>query len=220
MKFLNFYCVKNQATKDSPTEDFKRYVELRDSSKAFYIYKGCTRKWMNVRDDERKESGLSVWWPITNDPDFISALDDAAVGMTPNNISCILHYSVENGPRMLWMGDLETDFMEKIVDKVDIKKVDILFAPHHGRTSGKVPKEWLERLDPGLIIIGEAPSEYLHYYAGYNIMTQNSAGDILFETDTGKVNIYVGDNAYQVDFLADDNLDHSHGLYYVGSLYV
>ncbi len=175
---------------------------------------------MNLSDEERKTSGLNVLWPRTSDPDFQSALDDAAAGMTPNNISPIVRYSVENGPSMIWMGDLETDFMEKIADKVEITKTNILFAPHHGRISGKVPRDWLERLNPDLVVIGEAPSEYLDYYRGYNIITQNSAGDVLFETDGGKVHIYVEDANYYVDYLADDGLDHSHGLYYVGSLYV
>ncbi len=216
----NFYCVKNQATKPEPTPDFDRYVELRDGTKAFYMYKGVSRRWMNEKSEERGSSGLTCLWPVTSDPDFQSALADAAAGLSPNNISPIIRYKVEAGPSMIWMGDLETDYMEKIADKVSISKVNVLFAPHHGRTSGKVPHAWLERLNPDLIVIGEAPSEYLDYYRGYNIITQNSAGDVLFETAANKVDVYVGDAAYYVDFLADDELDHSHGLYYVGSIYV
>lgn len=220
LKLVNFYCVKNGAAKECPTVDFMRYVALRDSSKAYYIFKGCQRRWMNQGDEERKTSGIHVLWPDTADADFKSALADAAAGMTPNNISPIIRYSVEDGPSMIWMGDLETDFMEKIADKVNIAKTNILFAPHHGRTSGKVPEVWLKKLNPDLVVIGEAPSEYLDYYRGYNIITQNSAGDVLFETATGRVHIYVGDAAYSVDYLVDDGLDHTHGLYYIGSLYV
>lgn len=216
----NFYCVANQAIKEYPTDDFMRYVELRDSSKAYYIHKGCSRRWMNESSEERGSSGINILWPDTSDPDFQSALEDAAAGMTPNNISPIIRYSVQNGPSMIWMGDLETDFMEKIADKVNITKTNILFAPHHGRTSGKVPDIWLKELDPDLVVIGEAPSEYLDYYRGYNIITQNSSGDVLFEAATGKAHIYVGDHTYNVDYLNDDGLDHRDGLYYLGSLYV
>jgi beta-lactamase superfamily II metal-dependent hydrolase len=215
---VNFYCVKNNAVKQTPTTDFERYCELRDSDKAFYLQRGCKRRWMNQADDKRGSAGLDILWPITSDPDFQSALADAAAGMTPNNISCILKYSLEDGATMLWMGDLETDFMEKIVDRVEFPKADVLFAPHHGRTSGKVPMDWLKAMNPSLVVIGEAPSEYLHYYADYNTLTQNSAGDVLFDCVTGKIHIYVGDNAYQVDYLHDEGLDHSHGLYYIGSL--
>lgn len=219
LRLLNFYCVKNAATKDTDTADFKRYRELRDHpSKSFYLFKGCHRRWMNDSDAERQCAGLNVLWPDTVDPNYVSALQDAAEGLPPNNISIILSYSLNESVTMVWMGDLETDFMEKIADKVAIPKVDILFAPHHGRDSGKVPKEWLTKMDPGLIVIGEAPSEYLHYYDGYNTMTQNSCGDILFDCEHGSVHIFVSDNAYEVDFLADEGLDHSHGLYYVGTL--
>jgi len=103
---------------------------------------------------------------------------------------------------------------------VAIPKVDILFAPHHGRASGKVPTEWLKQMNPQLVVIGEAPSEYLDYYSGYDIITQSSCGDILFDATGNKVHIYVGDNAYFADFLANEGYDHSHGLYYIGSLTV
>lgn len=52
--FQNFYCVKNEATKEDETEDFQEYCTLRDSGKAFFISKGCSRKWMNIKDDERE----------------------------------------------------------------------------------------------------------------------------------------------------------------------
>jgi hypothetical protein len=215
---VNFYCVENSATKVDETDDFLRYRELRDSSKAFNIHKGVTRRWMNKDGDGRGSSGINVLWPDVNDVDFISALADAAAGMSPNNISPIIKYSLNGGVSMLWMGDLETDFMEKIEGKVEVPKIDVLFAPHHGRTSGKVPKEWLKRMDPQMIVIGEAPAEYLHYYSGYNVITQNSCGDILFDNVGGKTHVYVGDATYSVDYLADDGFGVKDGLYYIGSL--
>ena len=44
---INFYCVKNKVSKEEETVSFKRYCNLRDSDKAFYISKGCSRRWMN-----------------------------------------------------------------------------------------------------------------------------------------------------------------------------
>lgn len=73
-------------------------------------------------------------------------------------------------------------------------------------------------MDPQIIVIGEAPAEYLHYYSGYNIITQNSFGDILFDNVSGKTHVYVSDAAYSVDYLADDGLGVKDGLYYIGSL--
>jgi hypothetical protein len=215
----NFYCVKNAATKPDVTDAFARYAQLRDDpKKAFYISRGVTRRWMNQASDERASAGINILWPIENDPDYQSALADAAAGKRPNNISCVIKYSLNNGVTAIWMGDLETDFMEKIQFRIDLPTVDVLFAPHHGRDSGKVPKHWLGQLDPGLIVIGEAPSEHLNYYAGYNTITQNSSGDLLFDCGDGKARIYAADSAYYVDHLDDEGLDHKDGLYYIGTL--
>lgn len=215
---LNFYCVKNESTKDDESPDFIKYCELRYSDKAFYIKKGCKRKWMNVSDDERGSSGINILWPDTDNTDFKEALDKAKNGESPNNISAIIKYSLEDGVTALWMGDLETDFMEKIKDEVEWPEVDILFAPHHGRESGKVPKEILDQLNPKIIIIGEAPSEHLNYYQGYNTITQNSAGDIIFECVTKKVHIYVSSDKYQVDFLDKENVSNFDKYNYIGTL--
>ncbi|MBN8867161.1 MAG: hypothetical protein J0H98_06380, partial [Solirubrobacterales bacterium] len=214
----NFYCVDNGTRKTVQTADFLRYCELRDSDKAYYVTRNCSRRWMNLESEERGSSGINILWPIADNEHHLGALADAAAGMKPNNISCIVKYSRKDGAKALWMGDLETDYMEKIQELFELPKIDILFAPHHGRTSGKVPKEWLEQMDPGLIIVGEAPSEYLDYYAGYDVLTQNSAGDLLFDCVDAKTHIYASEHTYNADCLDQEGLDHSHGLYYVGTL--
>jgi beta-lactamase superfamily II metal-dependent hydrolase len=207
VSILNFYCVKNEATKEDETTDFEKYCELRDSDKkSFYIEKGCTRKWLNKEDDGRGSSGISILWPITSNQYFEDALQVAKNGGNPNNISPIIKYSLQYGATILWMGDLETDFMENIKDDLNLPKVNILFAPHHGRDSGTLPTELLEAMNPDIIIIGEANSEHLNYYDSYNTITQNSAGDIILDCTTNKVHIYVGSDTYSVDFLDDENM--------------
>ena len=128
-----------------------------------------------------------------------------------------MRYSRVNGVRMLWLGDLETAFMESIEDDISLSHVQIVFAPHHGRESGKIPDSWLERLKPKIIVIGEAPSRHLNYYTGYNTLTQNRAGDITFECpDARKVDIYASNPNYEVDYLDDEGrTTYSH---YLGTL--
>ena len=202
MPIWNFYCVANTATKEDVTNDFSHYCKLRDGDKAFYIYKNCSRKWMNVTDAKRGSAGMQILWPDVRNADYRAALQDANEGNSPNNISPIITYSAGNGGSFAWMGDLETDFMEKIENEVDWPNIDILFAPHHGRDSGKIPKTILSAMDPSIIIIGEAPSQYLNYYGDYNTITQNSAGTIAFEcVETNKIHIYVSKENYAVDFL-------------------
>lgn len=193
---LNFYVVKNKAIKSEDTESFERYCSLRDGKKAYYIEQGCSRKWMNISDDERGASGISILWPKLDNENFIDALDKCNNGESYNNLSAVIQYRLENGASVLWLGDLETDFMESIVDDIQLTKTTIVFAAHHGRNSGKIPDSWLKKLDPQIIIIGEAPSRHLNYYTGYQKLTQNRAGDITMELVDNKVHFYVSKSEY------------------------
>lgn len=217
IRILNFYCVWNETVKDEETESFKRYRALHFSDKAFYVHKGCSRRWMNRRSNQRGSSGIHILWPDLNNRSFKSALQSAAEGNSPNNISPIIQYNLQDGVTALWMGDLETDFMEAIANDVHLPNVDILFAPHHGRDSGRVPSEMLNTMAPKIIVVGEAPSTYLNYYQGYNTITQNSAGDIVFECLTGRVRIFTS-KYYEVDFLDYENYCSLRGFNYLGTL--
>jgi beta-lactamase superfamily II metal-dependent hydrolase len=214
----NFYCIKNEITKEDESEDFKHYCALRDSDKTFFIYQGVTRKWLNVTNDERGSAGIRVLWPNTDNEDYKEALAAAEEGESPNNVSAILTYQTGE-VTFMWMGDLETDLMEKIVDEIKWPKVHILFAPHHGRYSGRVPHAILDKIKPRIIVIGEAPSRHLHYYGGYDKLTQNSAGEITFECDGSKVHIFASQNTYEVSHLDDEGMSSSEGTY-IGTLNV
>lgn len=220
----NFYCVENKATKPDPSESFTHYCGLRDDKeKHYYVYKGCKRKWMNDNDkNDGKNYGsseINFLWPDMSDENFKEAQDLAAEGTAYNNLSPIFTYELNNNVTVMWMGDMEHDFLEKIKDKVVWPEVDILFAPHHGRDSGKVSSDVLKKLNPHIIVIGEAPAKYLNYYSGYNTIKQNSAGDIVFECADEMVHVYVSEENYSFDtsFLSNEYLsDGDHG-YYLGS---
>ncbi|WP_298676419.1 hypothetical protein [uncultured Megasphaera sp.] len=220
MPILNFYCVQNEAAKDDETEDFKRYCELRDSKKAFYLFCGCSRCWMNDNDKEKNygSSGINILWPICDDEHFKTELLNVKSGKSPNNISPIIKYSLQDGVTVLWFGDLENSFTEKIKDKIKLPKADIIFAPHHGRSSGKLPKEWMDSIDPKIVVIGEAPSNQINYLAGYNTITQNTAGNIVFDCQTANVDIYVSNEQYKVDFLENKKKRNAYNGTYIGSL--
>lgn len=220
----NFYCVKNKATKSDDFEDFDYYCKLRDSDIHYYLYKNCERKWMNKSDKNDKENhgsaGINCLWPVENNEDFKNALDLAEEGKAYNNLSPVLTYSLNNGVKVMWMGDIEKDFLEKIKGEINWDEVDILFAPHHGRDSGKVPSDVLKKLNPSLIIIGESPSQHINYYTGYNTITQNSAGDIVFICEKGWVHIYISSESYNngTSFLTDKSKKNDSYGNYIGSL--
>ena len=217
---VNFYCVANEATKEDESEDFIKYKELRDSEKAFYIYRECSRCWMNRNDEEKKygSSGINILWPIREDENYKSELENVKNGESPNNISPIIKYSLNEGVNVLWFGDLENSFMEKIKDTIELPEADIIFAPHHGRKSGKIPKEWMESINPKIVIIGEAPSEKINYLSGYNTITQNTAGNIILDCDKGMVDIYVTNENYSVDFLEKNDKSDNYSGKYIGTL--
>lgn len=220
---VNFYCVKNAAIKSVQTPGFKRYKKLRDSDKSFFLSKGCARKWMNQAGEgdsgvDYGSAGINVLWPNPSDPDYKAELSNAENGDAFNNISTILTYSLEDGVTAVWMGDLEKDFMDQIVDRVDLPKTTLLFAPHHGRKSGRVPAEWIEAMDPDVIIMGEANANDSDYaaYPSHNKIRQNSAWDITFDCVGSKVHCYSSNPDYAVDFLHDEGQNRFN--YYIGTL--
>lgn len=218
---LNFYRVDNKTTKKgTETEDFKRYKKLRsDSDKSFALKKGCTRKWMNLSDKERGSSGLSCLWPIVDNESFQEALCVAEEGGSPNNISPVIRY-LSGRFSFLWMGDMETNMQEVFDKKVVNTHTSVVFAPHHGRKSGHIPFSLMEKLTPKLVVIGEAPSNELDYYHNYNTITQNSAGDILFETNGDYLDIFVSAPNYsKTDGMVINRNHMCHaGLKYLGSI--
>lgn len=77
----------------------------------------------------------------------------------------------------------------------------------------------MDEMDPKIVIMGEATSSNLDYaaYDNYNKITQNSAGDIVFDCDDGKVHIYVSNENYSVDFLTNEYLSNKYDCYYLGT---
>ena len=172
---------------------------------------------MNQNSEERGSSGINFLWPNTESIQFKEQLKIAKDGGNANNISPIIQYSLENGVVALWFGDLESEFMNTISDEISLPKADIVFAPHHGRSSGKLPSNWLSAIDPKIIVIGEADSTMLDYYKGYNTITQNSAHNIVFECNTGKVHVFVSSSNYSVGYLTDEGCADRANEYYIGS---
>lgn len=222
-KIVNFYCVENKAIKEDDSKSFDKYCGLRDGEYHFYISRGCQRRWMNQEGEDNNKkyigsSRISILWPILSNDKFKEELEKANKGESYNNISPIIKYSLENGVTVLWFGDLEHEFMESIVDVIELPEADIIFAPHHGRFSGAVPEKWLKQINPKVIISGEAPSKDLKYFQNYHQITQNSAKDITLVCGDKKVDFYSSNEEYSVKFLSyEGNEDDNYG-YYFGTL--
>ncbi len=187
----NFYAVKNSIPRDKKNPSLMKYIEMKDNYN-FAIEKGIKRCWLNNSNNENDGSGINFCWPIINNEKFNEALKNVSNGQKVNNICPIFTYSIKNGATYMWMGDLETDMQKEYYDTCseNIPVVNILFQPHHGRKSASIPTALLDALNPQLIIIGNAPSEYIDYGNSRMTITQNTAGDLVFVNDDGYVHIY------------------------------
>ena len=227
---MNFYCVANSVKKKKPSDDFNFYCKLRDGAadskqpKTIYITKDIQLKWLNDYDPHDPEdpgvAGIHFLWPDPNNAAFQDALRTSTNDVNVNNIAPIFIYSLENGVKAMWMGDMTETFQETIASDIGRYKIDILFAPHHGRKSGKVPSSILDKIQPTIIVIGEASSDDLYYYPGYTTITQNRAKDIVFCCESGIVHMYVENENYSlasssaVTMLTDSSNEFGH---YIGS---
>lgn len=115
---------------------------------------------------------------------------------------------------------METDMQEEFDKKVTNTHMTIVFAPHHGRKSGHIPSSLMDKLTPKLVIVGEAPSDELDYYSDYDTITQNTAGDILFETNGDYLDVFVSESGYKKTDGMVQNTNHGKhdGMKYLGSV--
>lgn len=189
-EIINFYAVANEHPANADDVSLKKYIELRDN-KNYPIVKGLRRRWINGEDTERKSSGISFLWPDVNNKDYKEALKKVKDGTNQNDISCVFVYRIGSASYM-WMGDMETDMQNVFYanEKDNIKKVDILFHPHHGRKSSAPSKELMDALDPKIIVIGNAPADDLNYDDPDRTITQNRAGDVVFINDGDSIHVY------------------------------
>lgn len=222
----NIYAVYNDALSNETDESSIKCREIIHASETWHIKADLSRKFLNDSDEEVKSSGIFFRWPIISNPKFVEALQKASEGKSPNNISPVILYSIDRGATFMWMGDMETDMQEEFyrVCEKKIIPVDILFAPHHGRKTGRVPDKLLEKLNPKIIVVGNAPSQDLAYdnYDSEKTITQNTAGDIVFEAEGNNVHVYTANNVQNLPKCLQKMQGYTSpaGMVYLGTLTV
>lgn len=220
-KITNFYAVANELPKNLEDVSLTKYIELRDQ-KNFPIMKGISRKWLNESDAVRRGSGINFLWPDIKNEEYNKALEAIKDGGNPNAISCVFTYRTENATYM-WMGDMESAMQDVFLksEEVYVPSVDVLFHPHHGRKSSAPSKKLLEKLNPKIIVIGNAPADDLNYDDPDKTITQNKAGDIVFLNEQNTIHIYTKNEYTEVpkclEKLLSKTNDAEYG-YYIGSL--
>ena len=105
--------------------------------------------------------------------------------------------------KILFAGDSNDRSWEYILanHRDEISNVDVLFAPHHGRDSGR-NYDFLKILKPKVTLFGNASSKHLAYNCYPQLrITNNQAGYIILDISENALTIYVKNLEFARDFL-------------------
>lgn len=178
-------------------EDWKFYKNLRDGKNAAitrltYDYT-CNNLYFN-------EDDLQILSPS---PELIKAANKSG---DYNDLSYVLLFTPpkEGGGiwKILFSGDSHDGTWEHILatNRDAVKNIDVLFAPHHGRGSGR-NYDFLKTLNPKLTLFGNASSRHLDYnsYPKFR-MTNNQAGYIVLDISQQRLLVAVKNYDYARDY--------------------
>ena len=144
-------------------EDWNFYKQIRDTNpqtdpKRLTLYSGGEGKYYTHNaEGERPGDSLQILAPTDELIEQAKEKDDY------NDASYVILYHGVGG-RILLSGDSHDNTWEHILDnwEDDVKDVDLLIAPHHGRDSD-MNFEFLDTVNPKMTFFGVAPSEDLAY---------------------------------------------------------
>lgn len=198
---LNFWDTDNEEEKEfeegSPydEEDWLFYKKLRDGKpetnpKRLALLSGARGPYYNQAEGGQSGGdGLYVLAPTAK------LVQDANESGDYNDCSYVLLYRSAGGHRTVFGGDSHDATWEHVLEtyEADVKDVDLLIAPHHGRKSDRC-YDFLDVLKPKLTFFGNANCEDLAYgawnYRDLPYVTNNQAGCML--VDAGKtMDLYV-----------------------------
>lgn len=178
--------------RDRLRTDWNYYKRLRDSNpqsapKRLVYYSGDVNEYY-------KSDGLSILAPTPELIDLANSSKDW------NDSSYVILFR-SNGKKILFSGDSENKTWKHILQTWPdlVKDIDVLIAPHHGRTSGR-DYTFLDVTKPRLTLFGNASSDHLMYNACRNrrlpILTNNQAGYIVLDIDALGVNVYIKNETF------------------------
>lgn len=193
----NFWDIENNKEIDNvhskyDENDWKVYQEIRNGEydgkiKVLNLLAGAEGEFYN-------QDGLCIISPTR---DLVRIANEKK---KYNDISYVILFECCE-MKILFCGDTEKIAWEEILKgeySQCIKDVDVLIAPHHGRSSGG-NKEFLDVIKPSLVLIGNARSEYLDYpkYNNYEHYTNNQCGNIVMEImNNGCMDVYCSNKNY------------------------
>ncbi len=187
----NFYAVKNDRPSNGKNSNLTYYKKLL-SKKYFEISRGLPYILLNKQKDNLGVSGFKFHWPDLENEIFKERLKAVSEDREINSICPIFSYQSAQGASFMWMGDLTHEMQQEFYDKFEdkIHHIDVLFHPHHGRKIDEPPCELLEKLNPKILVIGNAPDDELNKDYPDRTINKNEAGDIVFINEDKMLHIF------------------------------
>ena len=197
----NFYDTNNNSEKDfnngSPyrEEDWEFYKNIRDGNpqenpNRLTLFSGDdgihrTKDW----DGNKPGDAFYILAPT---PELVKEANETR---NYNDLSYVVLYKGAGG-KILISGDSHDKTWEHILEnwEDDIKNVDLLIAPHHGRDSRR-SYDFLDTVNPKMTFFGNAKSEHLAYsawnYRNLEFVTNNQANCMVVDCSGDNLTLYV-----------------------------
>lgn len=183
-------------------KDWKCYQKLRkstDSPLSLNYYDGSKAKYFAIDDNSRKQDDFFQILAPTKQ--LVSIANKSGDW---NNSSYVLLYHI-HGFKVLFCGDAGNDTWNHIMSNHanDIKDIDVMIAPHHGRR-GTLDFSFLNVSRPQVTLIGNALSKYLDYdqWNNRNLLhfTNNQAGNVVIDFVKNVMKIYCSNKQFATEF--------------------
>lgn len=227
--FANFWDTDNtkeideESWENSPynEEDWDYYKYLRDTKphenpRRLALLSDASGQYWNVGDDGSSGGdGIQILAPTQELIDAVNEADNDY-----NDCSYVLLYRT-NGKRIIFSGDSHDDTWGHILENYEdeIKNIDLLIAPHHGRDSDR-SYEFLDVLKPTLTFFGIASSKDLAYSKwrsrGLSIITNNQANCMVVNASITPMTLYVTHVNFAKRVNSETFYDDGFKAWYVG----
>jgi len=202
----NFYDIDNQKeidfSEESPyrEEDWEFYKSLRDENpqsnpKRLTIFSGDSAAY-RTQDWDGNPPGDAIYTLSPNS----ELVRDANKSGDYNDCSYVFLYKSIGGT-VLFAGDAHDKTWEHIIENYEseVKDIDLLIAPHHGRKSGR-DYGFLDTLNPKMTFFGNARSEHLAYsawiYRDLPYITNNQANCMVVDVSDSNMSIFVTNEVF------------------------
>lgn len=224
-KVYNFWDTENEKVIDENTgwgkynkDDWDFYQDIRGnktSPTVLHLYANSKGQFYNLNEDG--SSGADGLYILAPTADLVA---EANKSEDYNDCSYVILYKTSN-KKIIFAGDSACKTWDYILEnhETDVTDVDILLAPHHGRSTGG-NDDYLDVLKPKLTLFGNAKSDYLDYASwnnrGLDFITNNQADCIILDTSgINGIDVYVTYETFAKKINPDTDNNNIYKAWYI-----